>query len=136
MPNIERDPIHLGLGATAAVQPPFTGEPAWYQDYGRRTEADGAEGRLVSMHSFSASWDMWEVHPVGAEVVLCVSGEGTVIQRKGGPDGDEVRTVLRAGDYAINEPGDWHTMDADQPVTVLFITAGQGTENHPRSLPE
>ncbi len=130
--NLATTPIHLGLGATAIPQPPFTGEVSWYMGYGERTEADGIEGRLVSYHSFTESWDVWEVHPVGAEVVLCTEGEITLIQRKGGPDGPEVTTVLKPGEYAINEPGDWHTADVDGPCTALFITAGQGTENHPR----
>ena len=50
-------PIHLGLGATAATQPEFTGEMSWYEGYGQRHGDDGVEGRLVSMHSFDESWD-------------------------------------------------------------------------------
>jgi len=133
MPHLEHDPIHLGLGATATVQPPFTGRPEWYMDYGQRTTDDGAEGRLVTMHSFSSSWDVWEVHPHGTEVVLCTAGSITLIQRKGGPDGPEVVVTLQPGEYVINEPGDWHTADVDGPCTALFITAGMGTENHPRT---
>lgn len=48
-------PIHLGLGATAATQPEFTGEMSWYEGYGQRHGDDGSEGRLVSMHSFDES---------------------------------------------------------------------------------
>lgn len=131
--NLNTDPIHLGLGATAEVQPPFTGAPEWYMGYGQRTADDGAEGRLVTMHSFSSSWDVWEVHPHGTEVVLCTEGSITLIQRKGGPDGPEVVMTLQPGEYVINEPGDWHTADVDGPATALFITAGMGTENHPRT---
>ncbi|MEM7337439.1 MAG: cupin [Actinomycetota bacterium] len=132
MPDLNSNPIHLGLGASAVVQPTFTGTGEWYMDYGMRTAADGVEGRLVAMHTFSESWDVWEVHPVGTEVVLCTAGEITLIQRKGGPDGPEVITTLNAGEYAINEPGDWHTADVNGPCTAVFITAGEGTENHPR----
>ncbi|MEL7155660.1 MAG: cupin [Actinomycetota bacterium] len=132
MPNLRTNPIHLGLGATSVPQPPFTGDGDWYAGYGERSAADGVEGRLVSMHTFTESWDVWEVHPVGTEIVLCTDGEITLIQRKGGRDGDEVITTLQAGEYAINEPGDWHTADVTGPATALFITAGQGTENHPR----
>ena len=35
-------PIHLGLGATAKAQPPFTGME-WYEEYGERNAADGIE---------------------------------------------------------------------------------------------
>lgn len=34
-------PAHLGLGATIAVQPTFTGQMEWYEAYGARTESDG-----------------------------------------------------------------------------------------------
>lgn len=48
MPSLFTQPIHLGLGATALVQPDFTGMD-WYADYMDRNAADGIEGRLVSM---------------------------------------------------------------------------------------
>ena len=124
-------PLHLGLGATAIPQPEFTGEMDWYGGYGERNGADGAEGRLVTMHSFTESWDVWEMHPVGSEVVLCVSGTITLIQEI---DGAEVATTITAGEYAINEPGTWHTADVadgDEPQ-VLFITAGEGTDHRAR----
>lgn len=128
--QINQQPIHLGLGASAAPQPTFSGEMDWYADYASRHVADGAEGRLVSMHTFSAPWDVWEVHPEGSEVVLCVAGEITLIQEQ--PNGDQRRTDLKEGEYAINEPGVWHTADAASSTTVLFITAGKGTEHRPR----
>lgn len=124
-------PIHLGLGATAEVEPEFTGEIEWYGGYGQRHGADGPEGRLVTMHSFTESWDVWEMHPVGAEVVLCVSGTITLVQDI---DGAEVATAITAGEYAINPPGVWHTADvaAGELPQVLFITAGEGTDHRPR----
>ena len=60
-------PVHLGLGATATAQPEMTGGMAWYEAYAARTAPDGAEGRLVSMYDFTENWDMWEMHPRGAE---------------------------------------------------------------------
>jgi len=122
-------PVHLGLGASVVPQEPFTGEDDWYQRYGERNAADGIEGRLVSMHSFSAPWDSWEVHPHGEELVLCTEGAITLFQEIGG----EVRTVeVKAGEATINPPGVWHTADVVGTATALFITAGMGTENRPR----
>lgn len=128
--KIALNPIHLGLGATAEIQPDFTGAMEWYEGYAGRGAADGVEGRLVSMHTFSESWGMWEMHPKGSEVVLCTSGSVTIIQEQ--PDGSEKRTVLEAGEYVINDPGVWHTADVVEKASVVFITAGMGTEHRAR----
>ena len=128
--KIALNPIHLGLGATAEIQPDFTGAMEWYEGYGKRSESDGAEGRLVSMHTFEESWGMWEMHPNGSEVVLCISGSVTIIQELA--DGSEKRTVLEKGEYVINDPGVWHTADVVEKTSVVFITAGMGTEHRAR----
>ena len=120
--------IHLGLGATAVPQPPFTGMD-WYAGYGARHAEDGREGRLLSMHTFDASWQSWEMHPEGSEVVLCTEGEITLVQEI---EGREVRTTLRPGEYAINEPGVWHTADVAGRATAVFVTAGIGTQHRAR----
>ncbi|MBK8630284.1 MAG: cupin domain-containing protein [Sphingomonadales bacterium] len=129
MANIFTHPLHLGLGATVVPQPEFTGGP-WYEAYGARHGGDGAEGRLVSAHRFTESWDSWEMHPVGEELVLCLSGSMTLIQEF--PDGRIETVTVGAGDYAINPPGVWHTADIAGQATALFITAGLGTETRPR----
>lgn len=128
--NLETYPVHLGLGAKATPLPEFTGGMEWYDAYGRDFAApDGAEGRLVSLHTFSTPWDSWEMHPKGDEVVVCVSGKITLIQESGD---SETRITLSAGEYIINAPGVWHTADVDNEATALFITAGEGTQHRPR----
>jgi len=129
MPNLLENPLHLGLGATAAPQPPFTGID-WYPAYGERNAIDGAEGRLVTMFHFTENWDSWEMHPLGDEVVLCLSGQMTLHQEHA--DGSTATATIGAGEYAINPPGCWHTADIEGEATVLFITAGLGTENRSR----
>lgn len=121
--------IHLGLGAAAVPQPPFTGME-WYAAYGNRHDGDGAEGRLVSMYTFDAPWDSWEMHPAGAEVVICTAGEMTLHQEHA--DGTTDTVAIAAGEYAINPPGTWHTADVTGSATAVFITAGLGTEHRPR----
>jgi len=122
-------PVHLGRGATTVPQERFTGAPSWYERYAARHAADGVEGRLVTMHTFSQPWDSWEVHPHGEELVLCLDGEITLHQELG----SEVRrTTIRDGEAVINPAGVWHTADIDGSATALFITAGMGTENRPR----
>lgn len=122
-------PVHLGRGATVAPQEQFTGEPSWYERYAARNAADGADGRLVTMHTFSEPWNSWEVHPNGEELVLCIDGEVMLYQEID----DQVRTTtLRNGEATINPPGVWHTADVKGTATALFITAGMGTQNRPR----
>ena len=127
---IDIHPIHLGLGATAEVEPQFTGDTSWYGAYTDRHAADGVEGRLVTMHTFSEPWDVWEMHPYGSEVVLCTAGEITLHQER--PDGSTATVTLSPGGYAVNEPGTWHTADVANSATALFITAGTGTQHRPR----
>ncbi len=128
--NMFENPVHLGLGATAEVEPEFTGEMDWYMSYGQRHAGDGAEGRLVNLIRFTKSWDAWEMHPKGSEVVLCVAGAMTLHQEL--LDGSQRSVTIGPGDYVINEPGVWHTADIDTEATALFITAGEGTEGRPR----
>lgn len=127
-PDLHENWVHLGLGATSETQPPFNGMQ-WYGDYSDRYAADGTEGRLVSMHRFAGDWDVWEMHPAGSEMVLCTSGAITLIQEIAG---EQVSTILRPGQYAINPPGVWHTADVADEAEAVFITAGEGTEHRPR----
>jgi len=127
---ISAHPIHLGLGATAVVEPEFTGSMDWYVGYVERHQPDGIEGRLVGMYTFKEPWNVWEMHPNGAEVVLCIKGCITLHQED--RDGSTRSVLLNAGEYAINSPGTWHTADVVEEATALFITAGVGTQHRPR----
>ena len=131
MPHLPTHPAHLGLGATASVEPEFTGME-WYAAYAERHAADGIEGRLVSQYDFDANWDSWEVHPHGAELVLCTAGTLTLHQEH--EDGTTDSVTLHPGDYAVNPPGTWHTADvpAGTVATAVFITPGLGTRHRPR----
>ena len=128
--DIAIHPLHLGLGATAQIEPPFTGSLDWYVGYSARHVTDGSEGRLVTMHAFDRSWDTWEMHPHGSEVVLCTEGSITLHQEQ--PGGKAITVTLGPGQYAINQPGVWHTADVSTAATALFITAGMGTQHRPR----
>jgi len=70
------------------------------------------------------------MHPHGSEVVLCTAGRMTLHQER--TDGSRSSVTLEAGQYAINEPGTWHTADVEGEATAVFITAGIGTEHRPR----
>ena len=109
--NMSKNPVHLGLGATAVVEPEMTGDMEWYGGYAERHASDGAEGRLVSLFTFTEPWTMWEMHPKGTEVVMCTAGEMTLIQELA--DGTHDAVKISAGEFVINPPGVWHTADVD-----------------------
>lgn len=129
--SLQTRPVHLGKAGNATVEPAFTGDMSWYVGYMERHAEDGHDGRLVSMFTFSESWDSWEVHPRGHELVLCTAGALRLIQEH--PDGERENVELRPGEYAVNAPGVWHTADVLKgPATAVFITAGEGTDHRPR----
>lgn len=122
-------PVHLGQGARAVSEPQFT-DLDWYEQYEARHLDDGDEGRLVSLFRFEESWDSWEMHPHGEEMV-CVM-QGHLILHQELTDGSRHSFELGPGDYAINPRGAWHTADASAPVVALFITPGRGTTHRAR----
>jgi hypothetical protein len=128
--DLESTPIHLGLGATAEPLPGFEWSPEYLTAYGERTAGDGDDGRLVTWFRNAQTWDSWERHPAGAEVVVLVSGRVDLIQEL--DDGSVNRVELHGGQYVINPPGVWHTVDVIEPGDGLFITCGRGTEHRPR----
>lgn len=127
--DIEDHPVHLGLGARAFPLERFDGTSAWYERYGAEHAADGNEGRLVSMFTFDSSWDTWEMHPDGDELVLCVQGSIVLHQEL---DGVDTAVELQAGEAIVNPPGTWHTADVTDRCAAVFITAGRGTQVRPR----
>jgi hypothetical protein len=42
------------------------------------------------------------------------------------------RVDLRGGEWAINPPGVWHTVDVDGTAAALFVTVGWGIQHRPR----
>jgi mannose-6-phosphate isomerase-like protein (cupin superfamily) len=127
--ELSRFPVHLGLGGTAEQLSECDGTMEWFQRYGADHADEGADGRLVTVSTFTASWTTWEVHPRGAELVACIDGRMTLHQEV---DGERRTVVLEAGEAVVNPPGAWHTADIDGSATAFFITAGAGTEHRPR----
>lgn len=124
--DLSTAPIHLG-GTAAESMPGFDGSPAWFERYAAEHPGPGF---LVTSFSFAEPWDSWEVHPHGHEVVVCTAGTMTLHQETA--SGEQRTVVLTVGQYAVNEPGTWHTADVDGPATALFITSGEGTSHRPR----
>jgi mannose-6-phosphate isomerase-like protein (cupin superfamily) len=120
--------IHLGVGARATPLPDFTWSPEYLAAYQERFASDGAEGRLVCVLAQDATWDSWERHPGGEEVVVLLSGRVDLVQEL---DGAEHVVELRPGQAVINPAGVWHTARVHEPGMALFITPGRGTEAKP-----
>jgi mannose-6-phosphate isomerase-like protein (cupin superfamily) len=128
--ELSRTHVHLGLGARATPLPDFTWSPEYLADYRTRYEADGEEGRLVCVLPQDETWDSWERHPAGEELVFLISGRVDIVQEL---DGREHVVELRPGDAVINPPNVWHTARVHEPGQALFITPGWGTEGRPGS---
>jgi quercetin dioxygenase-like cupin family protein len=124
--ELTTNPIHLG-GTVAETTPTFDGSPAWFERY---VAEHPGPGFLVTSFSFADPWDSWEMHPHGHEVVVCTAGTMTLHQELA--SGEQRTVVLTQGQYAVNEPGTWHTADVDGEATALFITSGEGTTHRPR----
>jgi quercetin dioxygenase-like cupin family protein len=122
-------PIHLGLGSTAVAVDGFGWDGDALAAYATAVAADGAEGRLVMVFQGSTSWDAWERHPAGDEVVVCLSGRMTLVLDV---DGEHRPVELGPCEAMINPAGAWHTADVHEPVVFLTITPGEGTEHRPR----
>ena len=118
--------LHLGLGATAVPLDDFEWTPEYLAGYLERFAADGDEGRLVTVSDQAATWDMWERHPAGEELVLLLSGRVDLVQDLGG---EHHRIALSPGLAAVNPRNVWHTAEVHEPGRALFITPGRGTEH-------
>jgi quercetin dioxygenase-like cupin family protein len=89
---------------------------------------DFAGHTLIFSFSLSADWPTWEIHPEGDEVVCLLSGEANMILQA--DTGEEVVHLGKPGSFLIVPKGAWHTARIPEHATMLFVTSGNGTENH------
>jgi hypothetical protein len=121
--------VHLSVDATATPLPDFAWTPEFLADYTARFAADECRGRLVMMMEMAATWDTWERHPAGDELVISCNATFDLHQEIDG----EVRIVrLEPAGAIVNPAGVWHTADLVDPGYVVFVTPGEGTEHRPR----
>jgi mannose-6-phosphate isomerase-like protein (cupin superfamily) len=128
--DLTKTPLHLGLGSRALSIEGFAWHPDVLAAYGAAVAEDGPEGRLVMIFDSSTSWDVWERHPAGAEVVICLSGRMTLISEI---DGDHDHVEVGPCEAIVNPAGVWHTADVHEAGRFMTITPGLGTEHRPRS---
>ncbi len=126
--DLSRTFVHLGRGSTATELPEFSWEPGHLAEYVSRFESDGDDGRLVCITPQERTWDTWERHPAGEELVVLLSGRIDVVQDV---DGVATTTPLRPGQAVVNPRGVWHRSVVHEPGSALFVTPGRGTEHRP-----
>lgn len=127
--DLTTTPLHLARGSRALRVEGFGWDGQVLAAYAAAVADDGPEGRLVMAFEDSGSWDAWERHPAGDEVVICLSGRMTIIRDL---DGEHDPVELGPCEAMVNPAGVWHTADVHEPVRFLAITPGLGTEHRPR----
>jgi quercetin dioxygenase-like cupin family protein len=126
--DLARTFVHLGRDSTATPLPDFEWSTEYVEAYRSRFAGDAGEGRLVCVIAQDATWDGWERHPAGEELVYLLSGRIDVVQEI---DGAERVVALRPGDAMINPANVWHTARVHEAGVALFVTPGEGTEHRP-----
>ena len=121
--------VHLGLGVRAVPVPDFEWSPEFLDRYSQSFARDGDEGRLVCIVNQDATWDSWERHPAGEELVVLLGGRVDLIQEV---DGEHPVVELHPGEAVVNPRNVWHTATVHEPGDALFVTPGRGTEHRPR----
>jgi mannose-6-phosphate isomerase-like protein (cupin superfamily) len=92
-------------------------------------------GCICGIGSF-AGRPPWELHTAGDELLHILAGECQLTVREA--EG-EVSLGLRAGDLVIVPRGCWHSNDAPEGVTMLYMTPSEGNRhswNDPAPRPD
>jgi quercetin dioxygenase-like cupin family protein len=123
---MDLETTYVQLEDGGAARPIEVTETFW-QDIGTSPELQA--GRLVMRFSFSTDWSDWERHPNGDEVVCLIEGSVDFVLDRGGRE--EIIALRAPGSFAIVPRGVWHTARVHAPASMIFITAGEGTEHRP-----
>lgn len=116
MPNafrISDNVLHL-IGSGPISQWPK--EPSFWQN---RDRLELNTGQILSVFSYSATWDYQERHPDGEELAVVVDGSIDFLL----DDGSGERPVrVETGSACVVPTGSWHRVAPRVPSTILFIT--------------
>lgn len=95
-----------------------------------RLKNQNQDFKLISYFEFDQDWETWEIHPMGDEVLILLSGNIEIVFEQSG------RVVLENfGDYAVVPQGTWHTAKVMEPSGVMVFTPGTQTRNKPITQP-
>lgn len=90
---------------------------------------DSPFGFMVAQYSWSSSWNHWECHPNGDELLIAVDG---CLQLLLEIDGKESTVTLEAPSSFLVPRGIWHTANLTKPCRIIGVSAGEGTQGRPR----
>jgi mannose-6-phosphate isomerase-like protein (cupin superfamily) len=114
--DLDRDTL-IHLTDDLAVAPISVDSSFWTHGTPERTEF--AEGRVVCVSDYTATWLWWERHPVGDELVLVLSGEVDFLIKTG----SGLHSVtMGAGHAAVVPAGAWHRAVIPLHARLLFVT--------------
>ena len=85
------------------------------------------DGRIMSVFAYESTWTWWERHPLGAELVLVLSGAAVFHLRD---DGGDHSTSLATGECVLVPEMVWHRAEVAQPTTMLFVTPSPARTEH------
>jgi quercetin dioxygenase-like cupin family protein len=95
------------------------------------THLDGvpefADGRVLSVFDYEATWSWWERHPAGEELVLVLSGS---VRFHVAGDDEPTVVVLSAGEATLVPRGAWHRAEIVEPARILFVTPAPVQTEH------
>jgi quercetin dioxygenase-like cupin family protein len=101
-------------------------------DEGRWADPDGVPefgyGRVLSIFDYTATWNWWERHPDGEELVLVLSGSVRLHCDDG--DGAPAVVALAAGEGTLVPRGVWHRAEIAEPARMLFVTPAPAQTQH------
>ena len=119
---------YLRLKPDSSIEILTGGQAFWDKlfkgEYGRF-----ANEYLVTTSSFSTDWPSWENHVNGDEIVYLISGKAEFFLELAA--GTTSVVVDQPGQYVKVPKNTWHTARTQVPTTMLFITAGEGTQVRP-----
>ncbi len=115
------------IAGTSATTTPG-GDAFWQALACGPAPAGSDRGWLVGSYPMKDSWDEWEMHPNGDELVVLLSGALELVFDRA--DG-HVRVPLTPGRAVVVPAGVWHTAIVERPSVALHVTYGQDTVHRP-----
>lgn len=119
---------YLRLKPDSAIEV-LAGGPAFWEKLMKGEFGRFQNEYLVTTSTFTEDWPSWENHVNGDEIVILLSGRVEFLLEL--PSGTVRVAIDEPGRYVRVPRNTWHTAKTSVPTTMLFITAGEGTQVRP-----